>query len=132
MIRNGAYEYDIINERKDSFLFLCENGKYVKPLTSELLYNCLCKAHAFLTPSLPEYPWETNSPRHLYATTALNLGIRRPVIDALMGHSSRGREPLNRNSFLSAGEIKMAAKAVARKLAADLQIQFLFNEMIYA
>jgi len=124
----GVYGDNIDLERGDSFLFLCDQTGKIQPLTSSSLYQSLCKNDP-LVPLLPVYPWETNSPRHLYATTGLNFSISRPIIDALMGHSSRGREPLNRNSFLTATEIRQAAEKITGKVAADLDFYYFLKKV---
>lgn len=73
---------------------------------------------------LPPFLWETNSPRHLYRTTAMRLGLTDNIIDALLGHATRGAEALG---VLSVHD-RRAEREAAEQLAAHLENEL---ELLY-
>lgn len=73
------------------FFYLRRSLAPVKIITDGLLE--LVKDYSYL--ELPPYPWQLNSARHFYRTTAVNeLGVPERIVNALLGHQSTGVESL--------------------------------------
>jgi hypothetical protein len=71
---------------------------------------------------MSSFLWRLNSPRHLYGTTALQMGFPRRIIDELMGHQTRGREMLGRYSLSFLTELKQTAQSISETIAEQLNI----------
>lgn len=73
---------------------------------------------------LSPFLWETNSPRHLYRTTAMRLGLTDKIIDALLGHATRGAEALGVLSVHDRLEEREAAERLAGHLENELELLY--------
>lgn len=73
---------------------------------------------------LPPFLWETNSPRHLYRTTAMRLGLTDKIIDALLGHATRGAESLGVLSVHNRRAEREAAEQLAAHLENELELLY--------
>ena len=71
---------------------------------------------------LSPFLWETNSPRHLYRTTAMRLGLTDKIIDALLGHATRGAEALGVLSVHDRRAEREAAERLAGHLENELEL----------
>lgn len=108
------------------FFFLTENGEILEFTSAE--FNRKLKNDFPLYGNIPVYKFRINAPRQFFATAAADLGISRRLIDSLMGHTSRGREPLFRFSDLAFEEIKSASREVSGKIADLLDFNKLLNQ----
>lgn len=116
----------IRNRDHKLFFLLDENGE-VTPFTSAALKANL--KEYVKTDGTPIYDFRINAARQLFATTAADLGIERRLIDALMGHSSRGREPLFRYSDLPFDSIRSAARKASREIADAIEFERLIKNL---
>lgn len=119
----GVYPAAIRQQRNNALFFFAEENGNITPLKTRA---CKKKIETEIPSktNTPPYLWKINAPRQLFATTAYNLNVPRRLIDALLGHSSRGREPLARFSGLFFNDIKTAADTVANEIAALLDFSF--------
>ena len=117
----GAYPARILAEQNNSLFFFVNDSGRIVPLTSK---NLKRKLHQEIPAEYANvsFCWKINSLRHLFATTALELRIPRPLIDSLSGHTTRGREPLSPYSFVPANKIKSTAAQVAQQIATRLNL----------
>ncbi len=93
------------------FFYLRRSLAPVKIITSGLLE--LVKDYSYL--ELPSYPWQLNSPRHLYRTTAVNeLGVPERNVNALLGHQSAGVESLGLYSSYDRFNEAIFAREISR------------------
>lgn len=111
---DGLFEQDMLDSLGESFFFFATPRRVI-PVTTQSLGRALRAGTDGLL-GIEPYPWKTNSPRHFFATTALEAGVPRRLIDALMGHTTRGREPLNRFSLLHFQELRQAASLIAHEI----------------
>lgn len=115
----GAYPARLSAERGDAVFFFANEKGRISPLTSKNLKHKL-KEEISIKHGGDSYLLKINATRHLYATTALEMDLPRVLIDALTGHTTRGREPLSPFSLLLSDEIKIAAAPVAQHIAESL------------
>lgn len=119
--KHGVFPSVFKEQLQNSFFFFIEDARHIAPVTTDNLRDKLRTGVSEET-KLEKCLLRVNSPRHFFATTALESGIPRRLIDTLVGHSTQGREPLNRYSLLSADDIKAAARAISHAVAERLEI----------
>jgi integrase len=107
-----------IKQAQQQALFFSISRRHLPvPVTTRTLSYYLRTADEL---GIPPFDWRLNSPRHFYRTTAVELGVPLSIIDALLGHSSRGREPLNVFSQHNRLEEREAAILIADKVTEEL------------
>ena len=74
---------------------------------------------------LDDFVWKTNAARHSFRSTAMRLGVPGKIIDALMGHLTRGRETLGRFSMHDRADERRWAELLAAHIADELAIEFI-------
>lgn len=115
----GVFPSTFKEERNNSFFFFVEDERYITPITTD---NFRLKMRTGIPGELEQWLLRMNAPRHFFATTALELGIPRRSIDALVGHSTQGREALGRYSLLPLENLRNAARAISDEVAQRLDI----------
>jgi hypothetical protein len=70
-----------------------------------------------------EFPWRINSTRHFFRTTALRMGEPKEMIDALLGHMTRGREALGLFATVPVGPIAETGERISRRIETVLSIR---------
>jgi integrase len=116
--RDHARTLEEIQQARQQALFFFISRRYLPvPITTRTLGNYLRTADEL---GMPPFDWRLNSPRHFYRTKAVELGVPSTIIDALLGHSSRGREPLGIFSQHDRLEEREAAIFIASKVTEDL------------
>jgi integrase len=103
------------------FFFIVGQRRKVVRLTTQTLRSLLREGPGGEL-KMGSFLWRLNSPRHLYGTTALQMGFPRRIIDELMGHQTRGREMLGRYSLSFLTELKHAAQRISETIAEQLNI----------
>lgn len=108
---------EIYQARQQALFFFVSRRHLPVPVTTRTLSYYLRTADEL---EIPSFDWRLNSPRHFYRTKAVELGIPSTVIDALLGHASRGREPLGIFSQHNRQEEREAALLIGSKVIEEL------------
>lgn len=103
------------------FFYVIGKRRQIVPLKTSVLRRFLREEDPDLLK--PEYPWQLNAPRQLYATLLAQSAIPRQLLDALLGHTTRGREPLGLYSLLPFKEIRKAALRAYRLVTQSLKLE---------
>lgn len=111
---------EVDRERREVFFFFLSRRYLPRPVTTNSLRQYLQSTEETgITP----YEWRLNSPRHMYRTTAVEMKVPSAVIDALMGHLTRGRESLGYYSHHDWIEEQQFANSIAAEVSERLGLK---------
>lgn len=128
-VRRLIYEHgrtpaEIAAKMNDAVLFFVRPGFLPRPVTTAALSEQIREAPGAdrIELEVKDFERRMTCPRHLFRSTAMKLRRHATIIDAIMGHSTRGRDPLGLFSLYDWTSQRTEAELIAAYLVEELRL----------